>query len=129
MNELQIKKLKTAKEYATSRNGQCLSNKYIGATTKLQWKCNNPEHPVWNALFSTIARGSWCSKCGHERLSKFKTFKDGLEKAIKFASNKGGQCLSKEYIGAKYSLIWKCHDLNHKSWPAPYNSVLGAKKA
>ena len=54
---------------AKSRNGKCLSEKYINSSTKLKWQCG--EGHVWAAAASDIiSEDSWCSfLCG-----KYKTY-------------------------------------------------------
>lgn len=47
-----------------------------------------------------------------------------LEQAKAHAISKGGQCLSNAYNGAKGSLLWKCHDANHKEWKARFDHVV-----
>jgi hypothetical protein len=55
--------IKEMKELAISRNGKCLSNKYVNSHFKLKWKCNI-DNFVWNANASSIKHnGSWCPKC------------------------------------------------------------------
>jgi hypothetical protein len=64
MNQSQLKHLKEAKECATARNGQCLSDYYIGAKRELIWKCQNIAHREWNAsYYSVVLCGSWCKMC------------------------------------------------------------------
>ncbi len=46
---------------AESRGGKCLSEKYTNVDTKLKWKCK--EWHIWEAVPSSIKRGSWCAKC------------------------------------------------------------------
>lgn len=50
--------------------------------------------------------------------------KEQLEKAKKYALSKNGECLSNEYINFYTPLVWKCHNLNHNSWIASYNSIV-----
>ena len=48
-------------EVAKSRGGQCLSEKYVNTTTKLEWKCRDGH--IWMAAPGGVVRGSWCSIC------------------------------------------------------------------
>ena len=52
-------------ELAKSRGGKCLSKIYVNSGTKLKWKCK--EGHEWNAVPSSINRGSWCKKCSYPR--------------------------------------------------------------
>ena len=47
---------------AKSRNGKCISKKYININTKLKWKCNN--NHIWDATPKSIKQGNWCKICG-----------------------------------------------------------------
>ena len=46
---------------AKLKGGKCLSEKYINAKTKLKWECTKGHQ--WEAVPSSIKRGSWCTKC------------------------------------------------------------------
>ncbi|WP_175888120.1 zinc-ribbon domain-containing protein [Burkholderia contaminans] len=59
--------LKQAKEHAISKNGQCLSEDYLGARQHMTWKCENPAHDPWSANYnSVVTLGSWCPHCFRE---------------------------------------------------------------
>ncbi len=50
------------REYARSRNGECLSDEYSGMGHHLKWKCGNGHK--WKAVpASMIHRHSWCPHC------------------------------------------------------------------
>jgi len=49
------------KKIAEKRGGKCLSEKYINVDTKLKWQCRKGH--VWEAVPSSIKRGSWCARC------------------------------------------------------------------
>jgi len=67
----ETKKLLEAKKKALLNNGLCLSNTFINAREKLEWKCH-PDHPSWFALFSILQRKAWCPICGVEKRTKKK---------------------------------------------------------
>jgi thiol-disulfide isomerase/thioredoxin len=91
--------IKYFKELAKSRNGVCLSNSYSGAGKKLKWKCS--EGHIWEATANSVNRGSWCLKCsGNERLT--------IEEMRQIASERGGKCLSTEYVNSSTKLKWQC---------------------
>lgn len=63
------------REIAKSKDGICLSKEYLGSGTKLEWSCNNNNHPSWWATPSNIKptktkNGSWCPECDNERKRK-----------------------------------------------------------
>jgi hypothetical protein len=113
--------LQRAQEYATSKGGECLSNKYQKAVEKLLWKCACKNHKPWRATYnSVINSGTWCPECAIKTIKNPK----GLEIAKEYAKSKGGDCLSTEYLGSSHPMIWKCSCTNHKPWPARYSSVM-----
>jgi len=85
---------------AESKDGRCLSKKYVNSDTKLKWRCK--EHHEWYARPASISRGSWCPYCDRKHVT--------IEDMQELAKIRGGQCLSKEYITSKTKLKWKCKD-------------------
>ncbi|MBF0300806.1 MAG: zinc-ribbon domain-containing protein [Oligoflexia bacterium] len=57
---------------AKSREGKCLSKKYINSKTKLRWKCKCGHE--WEAIPSSVKIGRWCPKCGGRRKKQYKKF-------------------------------------------------------
>lgn len=56
--------LAECQKFAESKGGKCLSTEYINNRTKMLWKCENPEHYVWEATFDGIKNGGWwCPEC------------------------------------------------------------------
>ncbi len=53
------------REIATGRGGKCLSEKYIGAYSKLTWQCKNGHQ--WEAMPAGVKRGRWCPTCSGKR--------------------------------------------------------------
>lgn len=98
---------------AAERNGKCLSETYIRASSKLKWECENG-HQWWATPNSvTGSSKSWCGTC--KGLNK-KTIEDMQE----IARSRGGKCLSTEYHGGKHNLQWECAD-KHTWWASPTN--------
>ncbi len=119
----QIGTIEKMKEIAKERGGECLSKEYINSNTKLKWKCEKGH--VWEAIPHSIKgsskrAGTWCPVCaGSQPLS--------IEQFHKIAKERGGECLSKEYINSNTKLKWKCekghvweatpmHIKHSKSW-------------
>lgn len=98
---------------ASGKNGYCLSNKYTNMHSKLLWKCNYGHE--WLSSMGIVSGGSWCPKCSRNRL------KNTIDDAIILAKERGGYCLSDEYIDNTHSMIWKCN-YEHE-WEASYCSV------
>ncbi|RHZ61738.1 hypothetical protein Glove_346g120 [Diversispora epigaea] len=56
---------------AQKNNGNCLSERYYDAHTKLLWRCEKSH--IWEAPSQSILRGHWCSLCSrfkHENLCR-----------------------------------------------------------
>lgn len=97
---------------ARKRGGECLSNKYINAHTKLKWKCRKGY--IWEASPTSIRGGTWCPECGGRKIV---TINDVKEMALE----RGGICLSKDYINANTKLKWRCNE-GH-IWRAAYHDI------
>lgn len=76
---------------ANDKNGKCLSLKYINYTTKLEFECYN--NHKWLATPGAIINGSWCPQCV---LKKY-----DISNFQKIAEEKGGKCLSSEYVNCR----------------------------
>lgn len=116
------------RKIALERDGECLSDKYINGRTKLKWKCNKC-NTIWEAIFESIKgtpsqHGSWCPKCGREKVIAAKKFT--INDMHKLATERGGKCLSGEYKGTKTPLKWKCNKCNYIWNAKPENIIQGA---
>lgn len=87
---------------AQKREGKCLSAKYYHSHSKLKWQCNRGH--VWNATPSSINNGGhWCPYCA-------RNVKLTIEDMQKIAEERGGKCLSLEYINSDTKLLWRCKE-------------------
>ena len=109
--------LDNAKEFAFQNNGKCLSEKYINATTKMEWQCAK-EHK-WFGTYNFIQQGGWCPKCSGN-FSKI----ERLNMAKNYAKLKNGNCLSVEYLNIDSKMEWQCSNINHPSWYKSYYKVV-----
>ena len=100
--------------WVSDKGGKCLSKEYLGAQTKLTWMC--PRGHTWDAVPHTVKKGSWCPTCSGKR-------KGTIEQMQELATERGGKCLSKEYINKDSKLKWQCEE-GHiwKSVPYPVRS-------
>lgn len=62
-------------EIARLKGGLCLSKEYLGSEVKLEWSCNNKNHPSWRATPGNVKptkskKGSWCPECDNLRKRK-----------------------------------------------------------
>lgn len=106
---------------AAERGGKCLSEQYINNITSLLWECK--EGHQWKARPSNVCFGTWCPECAKkERGLKRRTHT--IEEMQQIAANQGGKCLSLEYAGTKYKLLWEC-EKSHK-WESTPEKVFCA---
>lgn len=86
---------------AYSRGGSLLSTTYVNARTPLTWRCAHGH--VWNASVSNVrSGGSWCPECARKRQ------KLSISQMHEMARERGGRCLSHDYISEHVKLKWKC---------------------
>lgn len=85
---------------ARKQGGVCLATQYKSMAEPLLWRCSKGHE--WKARPLDIKhKNSWCPYCAHvARLS--------IQDAISIAIDRGGECLSKEYINSTSLLIWRC---------------------
>jgi hypothetical protein len=108
--------LKELRELAESKGGHLLSKEYVSDKTKVSWKCS--ESHIWKAIPNNIKNGSWCPNCsGLMRLT--------IEDMHSLAEDRGGNCLSTEYVNNKIPLEWQCTK-GHR-WKARPDSVTNGK--
>jgi hypothetical protein len=94
--------LKNAQQVAKERGGKCLSKKYINSNTKMKWQCK--EGHTWETTFNKIKNEkTWCPSCAGK-------LKLTLKEMQAIAKERGGKCLSKEYINCEIKLKWKCKE-------------------
>ncbi|MFC1483193.1 hypothetical protein ACFL56_02920 [Candidatus Margulisiibacteriota bacterium] len=89
---------------AKSRGGECLSTKYINASTKLEWKCKNGH--TFKMTPHHVKEGRWCLKCSNK--IRGRGHKLTIEEIQQIAEKNGGECISTKYINNTIKLKWKC---------------------
>ncbi len=103
---------------AGDKGGRCLSTKYVNSFTHLRFRC--AEGHEWDTTAATVKRGNWCPACANET-------RTGGEKARAFAHvqkiarERGGLCLSTEYVNCRTHLRFRCAE-GHE-WEAIASSV------
>lgn len=101
---------------AAQKAGRCLSKEYVNSKTKLRWCCSKGHE--WEAIPNAISRGVWCPRCaGVAKLS--------IGEMRSLARQRGGQCLSTEYVNNRSKLLWRCSQ-GHE-WEAVANAVKSGK--
>lgn len=98
---------------ARNRGGTLLSTTYQNARTPLTWKCAKGH--VWNATASNVrSANSWCPECARQRR------KATIEDMQAIAAERGGVCLSTDYISEHVKLKWCC-EKGHEFYQTPNN--------
>ncbi|MBP7774161.1 hypothetical protein KA078_00040 [Candidatus Woesebacteria bacterium] len=97
---------------AESRGGVCLTESYVNSSVKMRWKCKNSH--VWEAAGADVKRSSWCPNC-----SGLKRLTIDVPKFI--AEERGGICLSAEYVNSSEKLLWQC-EYGH-TWQATLRDI------
>ena len=113
--------LRQLQEHAMKRGGECLSDEYRNAHTKVRWQCKLGH--TWEApALSVLNQRTWCPECARTTKSRSKrTLRDLQE----HAAARGGKCLAAEYVVMKVRVPWQCGK-GHK-WFASANKVLNGK--
>ena len=105
--------LETAKAVAELRGGRCLSLEFKSCRTKLEWQCGFG-HTWMAALTSLKDSQTWCPTCaGKQPL--------GLDFANELATQRGGMCLSMNYVNSLLPMLWRCR-LVHE-WTTSLSSL------
>ncbi len=100
-------------ELAVTRNGKCLSEKYISSNTHLKWECEKGH--IFKSTFSNIKHnGMWCKEC-----NKIENKNTLLKQFQLIAEERKGKCLSEKYINNSTQLKWQC-EKGHVWESTPY---------
>lgn len=86
-------------EAVMSRGGAIIAGGYAGAKAKITIRCRNGH--TWDARPDHLKRGVWCPLCaGNVKLD--------LGEMRRIAGERGGRCLSREYVNYHRKLRWQC---------------------
>lgn len=111
-------RLKEMQQLAQIHGGVCLSKCYVDHEAKLRFRC--AENHEWEAVPSSVRRGTWCGICGSKRVGRSKALT--IEKMHEIAAKHGGECHSQVYKNNATKLRWRCKD-GHE-WEAVPASIL-----
>lgn len=103
--------LEEMQQIAKDRGGRCLSDQYVDSRTKLNWRCSQGHR--WEATPGHIKNGSWCPECSHVQRGLNDKRRLSIEEMQQLAAERGGQCISQEYINSYTKLLWEC-ELGHR---------------
>jgi thiol-disulfide isomerase/thioredoxin len=84
---------------ARRKGGRCISTLYVNSATPLLWECARAHR--WNAVPSSIRKGTWCPECAGVRPSTIGEMKE-------IARSRGGRCVSGRYYNTSTKLTWRC---------------------
>jgi hypothetical protein len=86
---------------ARNRNGECLTSDYRGQAAKYRFRCAAGHE--WQTSGQNVLNGTWCRRCAVDarRLT--------IEDMRTLAAQRGGVCLSTEYVDKETKLTWQCH--------------------
>lgn len=104
--------INTLQNFAKIKKGKLLSTEYKNGKQKLTWECKFGH--TWDAIFINIQKGKWCPVCSKNK-------KLTINDAYIIAKERGGECLSTEYINAHGKLEWKC--CNGHKWMADIHHI------
>lgn len=104
--------VKDMQELAAKRGGQFLSSEFKSVNEKYNWICSAGHK--WVAKPAGIFHGEWCAKCAHD------SHRDTIEEMRRIARERGGKCLSTEYIGQHDKIKFECAE-GHKFEIRPSN--------
>ncbi|SEA31669.1 zinc-ribbon domain-containing protein [Selenomonas ruminantium] len=107
---------------ASEHGGMLLSNTYVNAHTKMTWICK--EGHRFESNYNRIQSGGWCPKCAKIQQG-IRQRKHTISEMQEIAKNKGGKCLSQEYISIHKPLEWECVD-GH-TWNSSYGNIRQGK--
>ena len=108
-------------EIADKKGGKCLSKEYINVDTKLLWECKKGHQ--WKSIPYLIKNGSWCPTCAS--INRADKQRSSINEIYILAANRGGKCLSTEYINAQKPLLWECN--NGHQWKTSANNIQQGK--
>ncbi len=103
-------------QIAEERGGKCLSDEYKHSRHKLLWQCSNGHQ--WEAAPVNVKRGTWCPYCASAAKSL------SIDDMRRFATVRGGICLSDTYKGINKKHLWECSE-KHQWETSPNNIKAG----
>ena len=92
--------LSRLQQLAQSRGGVCLSSTYEGTKAYYRFRCAQGHE--WETKGALIVRGAWCLRCQHEAK------RIGIDAMRALAAERGGRCLSVQYVNSATKLEWAC---------------------
>lgn len=103
-------RLMECRSLAALRGGECLSDVYISGKSPIKWRCT--EKHEWEAKPSEVRHGGWCPYCSGRLawISGLTEVEARLVECQGLARDRGGECISNEYLGALVKHKWRCKE-------------------
>jgi Zn finger protein HypA/HybF involved in hydrogenase expression len=103
------------KELTEKRNITILSDSYKNLNTKFDLKCNNCDNTWQTTPQKLVYRNRGCPVCKKKQAIEKIRKKQGLTLEVfqKLAKERGGECLSTEYVNKEAKLKFKCGTCNN----------------
>mgnify|MGYP005993385105 CR=1 FL=1 len=92
-------------EICSEKNGECISDQYVFATTELNFRCSYGHE--WTTTPFQIRNGSWCHECGTKKSSDSR--RSSIESLQELALSQHGKLLSTSYDHGNQKLLWQCN--------------------
>src|SRR5262249_9150215 len=105
----QLALLQDARSIAQERAGRVLADTVENTSSRLLWECSQGHQ--WTARFMKVKTRTWCPECAGKRHIT-------IEEMQQIAAQRGGRCLSTEYVNNAIPLQWRCAE-HHTWWAAP----------
>lgn len=105
---------------AGRRGGICQGTDYAGMAAKYLFRCAAGHE--WQATGKRISRGAWCPQCELDSRRGRGRRPDGLQRLLEAARQKGGGCLSSDYVGTAGTYRFRCGE-GHE-WEAFGSAIL-----
>jgi hypothetical protein len=95
--------IKSLNNYAKSKGGACLSNVYLGALEKYEWRCRKGH--IWTTTWDSLNnQNTWCPVCcGNIILNP-------LSELRELATHKGGKLVTAQFLGMSKRHKWECSE-------------------
>ncbi len=105
------------------RGGAVVSPQYLNSQTKLRFRCG--ERHEWNAVPSSVLRGTWCPFCANkDRMKQHAIRKHRVLRRLRhIAKKRGGEILSPAFVDSRTPLLFRC--AGGHTWMALAESIDG----
>ena len=105
-------------EYCSDYGGEVIEKEWVSAKTVYHFKCNNPEHPVFESTADSLYSGKhWCPYC----CGRKGNFEEKIKSVIE---SKGGELLS-QYVNEHTHVEVRCKKHNNTWRVTPSNILKG----